>query len=516
MRPRRAVAHLERRLGRIARPGDRPADRRVAADVEERRSLADVVRRFIAEAELARGMTVQPLVEEELVPEPRDAEGIGQRLSHDARARGEQAVGGQVVAGRIPGNVGAADRDRIDVVAARERVAGEQLILRRQVGVDASAGLVVIVVADHGLAVDGRRDVAERIEVDDIARHRIDRGRRNLVIGNRHAACGKIYQRHRHAGEVALPFLRRRHRRGGRQPLTVAEALVVAEEERAVRAQRSARGRAELMLVQRLDFAREEVARVERVVAHELVGAAVQLVAPAARHHARRCAGGAAVFGRGALRQDAELGDRIDRDLQRIAAVHAVHVLRAVHQVDVLLRPHAVDGVGLALPQRSTGGRHPGGERRHAGLQQPELREVAAVQRQVDELASGHDAPQGVRRGVDDLRAAADRDGLLDRRQLQLHVQPHRLADGYDNGLAHGRAEARGGDGHAVGADRQQRQAIETVCPGRRLAAQTRFALLGGDRRGNGTAGAIVDRTLDGAGRVLGEDRRRRQKEAHE
>ena len=78
--------------------------------------------------------------------------------------------------------------------------------------------------------------------------------------------------------------------------------------------------------------------------------------------------------------------------LQREAAVHAVHVLRAVDEIDVLLGPHAVHGIGLTLAQRPAGRRDAGGQRRDAGLQQAELREVAAVQRQIDELAAGDDA----------------------------------------------------------------------------------------------------------------------------
>ncbi len=122
----------------------------------------------------------------------------------------------------------------------------------------------------------------------------------------------------------------------------------------------------------------------------------MQLVAARPRHDAGRGAAGAAVLGRRALREDAELGDRVDRQLERVAAVHAVDVLRAVDQVDVLLGPHAVDRVGLALPQAAARGGHAGRERRDAGLQQPELREVAAVERQIDELAAGDDAAERV------------------------------------------------------------------------------------------------------------------------
>ena len=170
------------------------------------------------------------------------------------------------------------------------------------------------------------------------------------------------------------------------------------------------------MLLERLDLRREEIARVEGVVAHELVDRAVKLVRPRAGDDARRRAGGAAVFRRRGLREDAELGDRLDRQLERIAAVHAVLVLRAVDEVHVLLGPHAVDGVRLSLAQAAAGGRDPGGQRRDAGLQQSELREVAAVERQIDQLAAGDDAAERVAGGVDELRAAGDLHRFGDRR----------------------------------------------------------------------------------------------------
>ena len=80
-RPRQAVLDLERVLLRVARPGDGAADRRVAADVEERRSLSDLVGRDVAETERARRRPVQALVEEEDVPQERRAERVRQRTA---------------------------------------------------------------------------------------------------------------------------------------------------------------------------------------------------------------------------------------------------------------------------------------------------------------------------------------------------------------------------------------------------------------------------------------------------
>ncbi len=410
----------------------------------------------------------------------------------------------QVVAGRIAGNVGATHRHRVDVVAARERVAGEELARGGGVQIDAPAGLVQAVAADQRLAVDRRRDVAERVERHDVARHRVDGPWRQLVAGERHAAGGDVDERRREAGEIAGTLLRRRHGRRRRDPLLVEEALVVGEHERAIGAERTADRAAGLMLVERLDVAREEVAGVERVVAHEVVEAAVVLIAARTRHDAGRRAAGAAVLGRRALRQDPELGDGVDRHFQRVAAVHAVHVLHAVHEVDVLLGPHAVDGVGLPLPQRAAGGGDAERQRRDAGLQQAELREVAAVQRQVLQLAAGDHAAERVGGRVDQLRAAADRDRFLQCRQLEPHRDAHRLAHRDLDRLLEHRRELRRPRGDAVGADGEQRQPEVAVTAGDRLAREAGLEMARGHAgAGDGARRLVGDGTFDGAGRIL-------------
>ena len=133
----------------------------------------------------------------------------------------------------------------------------------------------------------------------------------------------------------------------------------------------------------------------------------MQLVAARLRDDAGRGAAGAAVLGRRALGEDAELGDRVHRELQRVAAVHAVHVLRAVHQIDVLLGPHAVHGVGLALPQAcrrrwST----PAVSGATPVCSSPSCVKLRPFSGRSTSLAAGDDAPERVGRGVDQLRAA--------------------------------------------------------------------------------------------------------------
>jgi hypothetical protein len=241
----------------------------------------------------------------------------------------------------------------------------------------------------------------------------------------------------------------------------------------------------------------------------ELVEAAVELVAAGARHDRGGGPAGAAIFRWRTLGQDAELDDGVDRQLECVAAVHAVGVLGAVDQIHVLLGPHAVDGVGLALAERSAGCGDAGRQRRDAGLEQPELGEVAAVQRQVDDLASGDDAAEGVGRSIDQLARAADRDGFPHRGERQLRVDPQRLADVHLDRFLDQRGEAVGGDGEAVDADWEQDEAVETVGAGDGLAREAGVEVLGADLRPRDSGLArIGDGALDRAGRILGGGRR--------
>ena len=91
--------------------------------------------------------------------------------------------------------------------------------------------------------------------------------------------------------------------------------------------------------------------------------------------------------------------------------------------VHVLLRPHGVHRVGMSLPKAAARDRDPGRERGHARLQQPELREVAAVERQVHQLAAGDDAPERGAGGLDRQRAARHGHDLAHRRQGEPHLE---------------------------------------------------------------------------------------------
>ena len=85
--------------------------------------------------------------------------------------------------------------------------------------------------------------------------------------------------------------------------------------------------------------------------------------------------------------QNPELGDGVDRRLKNESSVHGVDIVGAVDQEIVRFRPLAVDCVSLALARGAAGLEQSGSQGHDAGLKQSQLREVAAIQRQVKNLA---------------------------------------------------------------------------------------------------------------------------------
>jgi len=68
----------------------------------------------------------------------------------------------------------------------------------------------------------------------------------------------------------------------------------------------------------------------------------------------------------------------------------------------------AVDRISLPAPQGYSRGRKTGRYGSNTWLQQSELREVSTVERQVHQLAAGHNVAALVRAGVDERRFAID------------------------------------------------------------------------------------------------------------
>ena len=222
------------------------------------------------------------------------------------------------------------------------------------------------------------------------------------------------------------------HRRGRHvvvedQALLLAHALVAGEEEGPLAQDRAAQGGAELLPLQFLRLAREEVARVEGVVAHEVEQRAVELVGARLGGRVQRAAGLRELGGVGAL-LDLELLQRVDGRLDQRPALVVVGDVGAVEHERGLVAADAADRgardvVGADAEQVAAAGQQhrPGGEAR-------QLVEAAAVQRQVDDLGVGDDVAEGAGLAVEERGVAVDDGALGQRADRELDVGAGRLA----------------------------------------------------------------------------------------
>src|SRR6185312_808921 len=183
-----------------------------------------------------------------------------------------------------------------------------------------------------------------------------------------------------------------RHERDDGLAERFPQLFVVHEEEQLVSFDRSAKGRAELVLAEgRLRSAIEEVAGVKRAVAEELVGGSVEAVGARLRRRVDDSAV-AAKLRSVSIGEDRKLRDRFDSQRRahhpraRAVIPEALYV-RAVEQISLAFRPRArhaeivldtIEQVRAAVTDLRSRG-YPGNER-------DEIREVAAVERQVVDL----------------------------------------------------------------------------------------------------------------------------------
>jgi hypothetical protein len=90
--------------------------------------------------------------------------------------------------------------------------------------------------------------------------------------------------------------------------------------------------------------------------------------------------------GRRRVRENPELLNGVDRCTYTEAAVHPVHIAGAVEQIVVRLGPLPVHGKSLRGFDRAARGSQAVRQRYDTGLQQAELSEVPAIERQVHDL----------------------------------------------------------------------------------------------------------------------------------
>ena len=246
-----------------------------------------------------------------------------------------------------------------------------------------------------------------------------------------------------------------------------AEALdqrfVGREEESPVAPERATQRRAELVAFEgrdRLVAGIEKVLGVERRIAQELEGRAVHGVGPGAGDGVDHAAGGAAELGRVGVGQHLELEHRLDaeQDAGDRAGRLVVDVVDVgpVEQEVVLFGARPVDrDLGRAAPDDVVSG---GQRRPDARLQERELLERAAVEREVPDLAIVDQSGDRSRGQVD--LGGIGRNAHLARRapQLELHVHDGVLADRQHDPLARHGLESRGRDVQLVLARRKHRE----------------------------------------------------------
>jgi hypothetical protein len=521
-------------------PEPRGLDPRQAAVARELRDSQDAVlgwdiARVVAVGlEPIRALAAEPearLVDEARREHVRVAEGEAVD-AHGLRALGEAAAVGIALEGRRP-----------QLVVVGEAVACEHPIVLAEVVVHAHVeGVRVVGVGPvHDVVVVQPRQGGFRIEHhqpegvgvdpadgDDVARERIAdvaRGRddaagdridlsdlelaggggiEDRAAGERAAedvgADGAALQRDevREVGEPAGALARRGHGLVPDPGLLDERPLVVGEPEGLAFRDRAARGEAELVgLVLALRHARpvrEEVVGVEAVVAVELPGAAVELVAPRFERGVEHRAAGAAVLGAERAGEDLELGDGVDGRLDHVGHAAqevdvAVVVVDAVEQVVVLGRLDAVGGEherGARADVRRDDSRRQSGEK---GV-------VTTVERQVvddvarDNLAEG----AGLRLEQGGVGRHLHRLGHVSGSEGEVH---HGLLLDVQRDPASERLlEAGELHRHAVAADLDRREDVGAVRPRHRRQREG-LSLVGEGDLGSGKDGPR--RVLDGA-----------------
>ena len=288
---------------------------------------------------------------------------------------GYKILGAIVFVDRKTRNIGARRREWIGRRSGAVHVTEIQGVYRGQIVIESHPELVVGLAQGlgGGKCIEPTVGRWEREKGQNILRNGIDRGQ--LVIRNRSrlAGCKTVELVVRiiaeapakalraHLGKIALAFEQGRHGSGIGFALPVAEAFVIPEEKRLVFHDRPAKGRAELVLLQRLHAPGEVVGGIHRIVAQKLPEGAVKLIRTRTGDDVGGGTGVAPEFGIRIVGQDPELSDRVERRFEHVTGVDGVHVVSAVDQEIIRFRPLAIDRVTLVVPQSSASFKKPGG-----------------------------------------------------------------------------------------------------------------------------------------------------------
>ena len=225
-----------------------------------------------------------------------------------------------------------------------------------------------------------------------------------------------------------------RHAADARKAPVLPKTFVATEEERLFAEQRPAEIATGLMPLERRLVGVgvvEVIPRVQRVIAEKPEGGTAEAVSARARHRGHDAAAAPAVLRAVVVDEDLELADGFNPEqatgrAARGAIPLKVHVGPIELIVDLVrpgtghrhLRAHAA--VDLTRSSRRC---------QHAGLQEGQLAEVAAVQWQLANLLGVDHRRDRRRRGIDHRGVAADRHDVLEATDANRHVQGQALAD---------------------------------------------------------------------------------------
>ena len=268
----------------------RSVHRRVAAPAEIRKGPADAGPRGLLEPGHARLPVEVRSLQKRLEVDGRrhvvEADLVEQGLRERVRHRDDDVV-------PAGAQRGAAERgERVGIVHPLivKAVPGEEPVPIAKRLVDPGRELIHVQAADGRPCKRPGRRVRVRNEPREVERLRRQSPGGNRVVGKR-LARRRIVDPVRDRPEVAGLHGRRGDDAVEDQALLLTHAFVAGEEERAAPEDRPAERPAELMALQLLGLAREEVARIKGIVAQELERRAVELIGARLRRRVQHASG---------------------------------------------------------------------------------------------------------------------------------------------------------------------------------------------------------------------------------
>ncbi len=413
--------------------------------------------------------------------------------------------------------------ERLPVRIAEEELidVGEQVIDPAVVVVHVQLGYPVrevVLRPCHGVA----GLVRQREVVQDVERDRIHPVTRNHVVGE--LIPDEAARRVRAGGErvedanqlsvlreglrkVPLTLGQRRHRRGRLRGAVFPQPFVGGHEERPRVLDRPAQHAAELAaakITQRLAGpVREEVVGVERRVAEELVGAAVEIVGARLVDHVQHAAEAAAILRRVVRAEDLEFLDRVHRREHRDAGEPVDGGERRRHAVDDGVhhrRARAVHRVAHRVVVVADGACDPRRE-------EDQRVDVARIQRQLENPAVVDELANRAAAGFEQRRRGADFNGIGQVADLQREVDDGRAVELHHDVRARGAPEPLQARFDAILTRRQRQRGVPSLEVGDdRLLTVGRLIRNRDSGTWNHGTARVFDQPDDGAGGRLGDE----------